>query len=60
MRKTFANKRLFEMDRKVELKLRLAAKKAGGRVAPEPPSLVISRQPTAHDIRRLIDCMREL
>lgn len=53
-------RRLFEVDRKMELKLRLAAKKAAHPSRPEPMSLDFLPLPERELVERLLDRVREL
>lgn len=54
------NQRMFEQDRKMELRLRLAAKKAATRVSPSLVAQLVSELPEPEVVVRLINRVRRL
>jgi hypothetical protein len=54
------NRRLFECDRRMELRLRLAAKKLGSRVPPRSRAVVVLDPPQREMVDRLIERVRKL
>jgi hypothetical protein len=54
------NQRMFEQDRKMELRLRLAAKKAGAKESRAPAPQLIGELPEPEVVVRLINRVRRL
>jgi hypothetical protein len=54
------NQRMFEQDRKMELRLRLAAKKAGVKESRAPAVQLIGEKPEPEVVVRLINRVRRL
>lgn len=54
------NRRMFEQDRKMELRLRLAAKKAAAKEPMAPVAPLVSERPEPEVVVRLINRVRRL
>lgn len=54
------NQRMFEQDRKMELRLRLAAKKAASKEPSYPVAPIVSELPEPEVVVRLINRVRRL